>query len=179
MIAVAPVAQWAKSMLEPALPRLSTPAEVSNWVSKKSVALVLFAADYTSPEVEMLHGVAAAMSSDAGNPPFALSTTSPSAAGWVCSLRSARCSRRRSSPSSKHDEGHSVLLPSESEPLTHARMLRFAQAAALPAVLTYAAGKPKRRSSSPCAAPSALLSLDSPETRRARCARERRQGAQG
>ena len=25
----APVAQWAKSMLEPALPRLSTPAEVS------------------------------------------------------------------------------------------------------------------------------------------------------
>ena len=137
----APVAQWAKSMLEPALPRLSTPAEVSNWVSKKSVALVLFAADYTSPEVEMLHGVAAAMSSDAGNPPCALSTASPSAAELGLPAALGTLQPPAFVAFSKHDEGHSVLLPSESEPLTHARMLRFAQAAALPAVLTYAAGQ--------------------------------------
>ena len=55
------IAEWAAAMLQPAVPRLSTSAEVSTWITGKHVPLVLFVDDYAAAasEVEALVATAA------------------------------------------------------------------------------------------------------------------------
>ena len=133
------VLKWAQSMLKPSVTTLASADELSKWTAqKKTTSLVLFVADEGAAEAEAFRGVAAAEP----NLPCAVSTVDPASPLAAASLAAlGEVSRPALVAFTAFDEGPSVLRSSASEPLTHSRMLKFVKAAALPAVLTYAAGK--------------------------------------
>ena len=140
------IVRWAQQKMEPAMARLGSAAEVTKWAGgKKPVALVLFttpsadaSADAKAAE-EALLGVAAA----AEHVPCAIATVAPSEAslGLSAAVGGVALTPPLLVAFITHDDGQPLLLaPSAAEPLTHARMLRFARAAALPAVSAYENG---------------------------------------
>jgi protein disulfide-isomerase A1 len=138
------IGQWATGMLEPAVPQLANPSDVVAWTAGKRVAMVLFVADYASAAAGTFRGVAAV-----SEVPCALSTAPPAADELGLSASARQQLRLPALVAFSTHSALPLLLEetagrgggSPAAPMSHARMLHFGRVAALPPVVTYAAGQ--------------------------------------
>ena len=132
-----PIAAWAKSKSAPHVASLATPADISRWVARKRIALVLFATDGAAAhEYEALSSVAASAGSSL---PCAVSSADPGTVSELSTLGDDLTPPVLVAFTT-HGDGLVVLRGTAEAPLTHASMLAFGLTEKLPNVNTYASG---------------------------------------
>lgn len=131
-----PIAAWAKAKSAPHVASLATPADISRWVARKRIALVLFATDGAAAhEHEALSSVAASAGSSL---PCAVSSADPGTVSELSAL--GQLTPPVLVAFTTHGDGNVFLRGTAEAPLTHASMLAFGLTEKLPNVNTYSSG---------------------------------------